>query len=83
MLYYHVWHGLSCEIEFSYNNRAWKEAERDLAGFFTLVRLRETAWIAVSKAEEAGSESAGEAFLKEFLAVREILDRKDNQLFFR
>lgn len=64
-------------------DRAWKEAESDLAGFFTLSRLRETAWIAVSKAEEGRSAAAGEAFLKEFLAVRHMLDRKDNQLFFR
>ena len=59
-------------------SRAWKEAERDLAGFFTVARLRETAWIAVSTAA-----AASDAFLKEFLAVRKVLDRKDNQLFFR
>ena len=62
---------------------AWKEAVSDLAGFFTVSRLRETAWIAISKAEEAESAAAGEAFMKEFLALRQMLDRKDNQLFFR
>ena len=54
-----------------------------MAGFFTVSRLRETAWIAMSKAEETESAAAGEAFMKEFLALRQMLDRKDNQLFFR
>ena len=70
-------------------SRAWKEAERDLAGFFTVARLRETAWIAVSTAAEGAGEggdrsaAVSDAFLREFLAVRKLLDRKDNQLFFR
>ncbi len=63
---------------------AWAETQNNLQQFFVASRLRVTAWMAVGRGSgEGGVGEHQERFLREFIAVRQRLDRKDNQLFFR
>ena len=63
---------------------AWTSVSKLVREIFQVQRLKETAWRRLRGLERLQETTAEEAkFVEKFLRLWEILDRKDNQLFFR